>query len=184
MRDRPWRDALAGLFARFGGGLSQRLSKQTPLWTHNDWHPSNLLWTPEGRVASIFDFGLATQSCALHDLATAIERSAIAWLEGVGLDDAPITGDAETALALIAGYREVLPLSREDVDTLVDLLPLVHVEFALSEVDYFAGILKDEAQAGLAWDTYLIGHAAWFASAPGHAFLRDVRAGVDVGDGA
>lgn len=176
LRDRAWPDALAGLFARFGGGLADKLAGQAPLWTHNDWHPSNLLWTPEGDVATVFDFGLATQTCALHDLATAIERSAIPWLDMQ--DGAAISGDGSAALALIAGYREVLPLSGADIDTLVDLLPLVHVEFALSEVDYFAGILKDEAQAALAWDGYLIGHANWFASPPGQAFLCDIREGA------
>jgi len=64
------------------------------------------------------------------------------------------------------------------MDTLLALLPLVHVEFALSEVDYFAGLLNDPAQAGLAWDGYLIGHADWFASAAGQAFLADVRRGA------
>jgi len=127
-------------------------------------------------VATIFDFGLATQTCALHDLATAIERSAIPWLDMA--DGAPIKGDVGAAIGLIQGYGEVRPLSLEDMDTLLALLPLVHVEFALSEVDYFAGLLNDPAQAGLAWDGYLIGHAAWFASAAGQAFLADVRRGA------
>jgi hypothetical protein len=29
----------------------------------------------------VFDFGLADRSCAAHDLAIAIERTAFAWLE-------------------------------------------------------------------------------------------------------
>lgn len=172
LHGRPWQEELAALL----GAVSPDLAAQPPLWTHNDWHPSNLLWTPAGEVATIFDFGLATQTCALHDLATAIERSAIPWLDMA--DNAPIKGDVGAAIGLIQGYGEVRPLSPEEMDTLLALLPLVHVEFALSEVDYFAGLLNDPAQAGLAWDGYLIGHAHWFASAAGQAFLADVRRGA------
>lgn len=172
LQDRPWQEELAGLFCAVPPGLAE----QVHLWTHNDWHPSNLLWTPEGEVATIFDFGLATQTCALHDLATALERSAIPWLDMQ--EGATIEGDVATAVGLISAYREVLPLSLGDIDMLLALLPLVHVEFALSEVDYFAGLLNDPAQAALAWDGYLIGHARWFASAAGQAFLANVRRGA------
>lgn len=166
---RAWEEELAGVL----GAAAPDLAAQPPMWTHNDWHPSNLLWTPGGEVATIFDFGLATQTCALHDLATAIERSAIPWLDMA--DGAPIKGDVAAALGLIRGYCDVRALSLADIDMTIDLLRLVHVEFALSEVDYFAGLLNDRAQAALAWDGYLIGHAHWFASAGGQAFLADLR---------
>lgn len=173
LADKPWREELARLFAALGGGLSERLAAQPSLWTHNDWHPSNLLWSAEGRVSTIFDFGLATRTCALHDLATAIERTAIPWLE---LDGEP--ADAEAALALLSGYRTVLPLTSEEVETLVRILPLVHVESALSEVDYFAGILRDADQAMLAWQGYLIDHADWFLSPPGRDFVHWIETGA------
>lgn len=173
LADKPWQAHLARLFASLGAGLPARLERQPMLWTHNDWHPSNLLWSPEGTVRTVFDFGLATRTCALHDLATAIERTAIPWLE---LEDG--RADAQAALALLAGYRTVLPLAGAEIETLVRLLPLVHVEFALSEVDYFAGILGDRDQAALAWDGYLLGHAEWFLSAPGRDFLQQVEQGA------
>lgn len=172
--DKPWRQDLARLFEALGGGLSERLERQPLLWTHNDWHPSNLLWSPEGRVSTVFDFGLATRTCALHDLATAIERTAIPWLElGEGMHGA--AADAYAALAILSGYRSVLPLTRSDVETVVRLLPLVHVEFALSEIDYFAGIVANRDQATLAWQGYLIDHADWFLSPSGRAFLQQLE---------
>jgi Ser/Thr protein kinase RdoA (MazF antagonist) len=144
-----------------------------PLWTHNDWHPSNLLWASDGSVETIFDFGLADRTCAVHDIATAIERTAIRWLElGQGADDT--IADPEAALALLAGYATILPLSRADTTTVVRLLPLVHLEFALSEIDYFTGVVADTASAAMAWDDYLVGHADWFLSAPGQDFLRRI----------
>nr|WP_314467222.1 phosphotransferase [uncultured Novosphingobium sp.] len=175
LADKPWRGALAQLFAAQADGLAARLAQQPSLWTHNDWHPSNLLWSADGRVSSVIDFGLATRTCALHDLATAIERTAVAWLEPRGGDFA---ADAQAAQALLAGYHAVLPLSRTDVETLTRLLPLVHIEFALSEADYFAGILNDCAQADMAWQDYLLGHAEWFLSAAGQAFLRAIEQGA------
>lgn len=170
LADRTWRHDVGRLFDALGAGLPARLARQPSLWTHNDWHPSNLLWTRGGGVRSVFDFGLATRTCALHDLATAIERSAIQWLRlGSGAEDG--LGDAEAALALLAGYASVLPLARSDIETVIRLLPLVHLEFALSEVEYFAGILGDRDQAGRAWDDYLVGHADWFLAPAGRAFL-------------
>jgi hypothetical protein len=61
-----------------------------------------------------------------------------------------------------------------DLATIAALLPLVHVEFALSEIDYFTSVVADPASAALAWDGYLIGHADWFRSAAGQDFLRAI----------
>lgn len=174
----PWRQDLHRLFGVLGQGLAGRLATQPPLWTHNDWHPSNLLWSDDGAVGTVFDFGLATRTCALHDLATAIERTAIPWLDiAEGRTDA--AADADAALAMMAGYRSILSLSPADRETLVRLLPLVHVEFALSEIDYFAGIVGDREQARQAWRDYLIGHAEWFLTAAGRAFLRRLAQGLE-----
>jgi len=168
---RPWRPQLAGLFAEQGKGLAATLAKQPPLWTHNDWHPSNLLWTDDGAVRTVIDFGLADRTCAIHDIATAIERSAIRWLDLPQGDD---IADADTALALLAGYRTIVPLDREAIAAIVRLLPLVHLEFALSEIDYFTAVVDDPASATLTWDGYVLGHAAWFPTPPGQAFLHRI----------
>lgn len=166
---KAWELALARLFKALGEGLAERLAGQMPLWSHGDWHPSNLLWSAEGTVETVFDFGLATRTCALHDLAIAIERTAFRWLD-LKQDDA--LGDVDAAIAILAGYRTILPLGQADVEALVRLLPLVHVEFALSEIDYFAGIVGDPGQAAIAWQDYLVGHADWFLSIGGRAFLH------------
>ncbi|MEG3159576.1 phosphotransferase [Sphingomonas sp. LB2R24] len=173
---KPWRCELGQLFESLGQGLAPLLADQMPLWTHNDWHPSNLLWASDGGVETVFDFGLADRTCAVHDIATAIERTAVRWLElGQGTDD---IGDPAAALALLAGYATIAPLGRADVAAIVRLLPLVHLEFALSETEYFAAVVEDPASAAMAWDEYLIGHAAWFQSAPGRDLLRAIEAGA------
>lgn len=176
LASRRWRRDLAWLFERLGQGLASLLRSQASMWTHNDWHPSNLLWADDGSVETVFDFGLADRTCAVHDIATAIERTAVRWLElGQGKDD---IADPDAALALLAGYATVAPLRSVEITAIVCLLPLVHLEFALSEIDYFTAVVEDPRSAALAWDGYLIGHAAWFQSAAGRDFLRTIEAGA------
>ncbi|UGB37306.1 phosphotransferase enzyme family protein [Frateuria soli] len=172
---RDWRSEIGETLAPFHPRVHTRLAAQPRLWTHGDWHVSNLCWSGAGAAASItavLDFGLAARTFALFDLATAIERNAIAWLE-IDRVDAAHPG---TARALIAGYRERRPLSAADVHLLADLLPLVHVDFALSEVEYFAAVTRSPANADVAYHTFLRGHAAWFATSPGRALLDAIRA--------
>jgi Ser/Thr protein kinase RdoA (MazF antagonist) len=173
LRERDWRRELAGALAPFHAAAQPRLARQPRLWTHGDWHVSNLCWSdagPHARVAAVLDFGLAARTFALFDLATAIERNAIAWLEA-GADIAR----PRIAQALLDGYRARRPLGRDDLDLLADLLPIVHVDFALSEVEYFSAITGSKANADVAWDTFLRGHAAWFRGAPGRALLAALR---------
>jgi Ser/Thr protein kinase RdoA (MazF antagonist) len=176
LADKDWRAALGRLFDRLEAGrLPPALGAEPAIWTHNDWHPSNLTWTADGDVACVFDFGLSDRTCALHDLATALERSAVRWLELGQGNDATI-GEPAAARAVLAGYAEVRPLGRHERRLLARLLPLVHVEFALAEADYFHGVVRRTADADLAWYGYLIGHAEWFLTAPGQALLAAVAA--------
>jgi len=124
-------------------------------------------------VATVLDFGLASPTSALFDLATAIERNAVAWLELERGDDAV---RIDIALALLQGYREVLPLSAGRVQLLADLLPMVHFDFALSEVEYFEGITGSTANADVAWHPFMLGHPAWFHTKAGQALLQALRA--------
>ena len=176
LRSRPWQREFAELLAPWHGRLQPALARQPRLWTHGDWHASNLCWSGRGDnadITAVLDFGLAAANCALFDLATAIERNAIAWL---ALDTGAAAIHLPIARALIEGYREIRPLARDELQLLADLLPLVHVDFALSEVEYFHAITHAPAHADVAWGTFLRGHAAWFATAPGQALLHGIRA--------
>ncbi len=175
LQTRDWQDDLAALFAPWHARVAPRLAREPRLWTHGDWHVSNLCWSDSGDEASItavLDFGLAAANCAPFDLATAIERNAIAWL---ALDTGSAAIHPEIALALIDGYRQVRPLVDHDICLLADLLPLVHVDFALSEVEYFHAITHSTASADVAWDTFLLGHAAWFGTPAGQTMLHAIR---------
>ncbi|MDA5340834.1 phosphotransferase enzyme family protein [Stenotrophomonas maltophilia] len=168
----PWEAQLRRDVLPWHSGLAERLRDEPRLWAHNDWHVSNLLWR-DGQVSTVLDFGLASPTSALFDLATAIERNAVAWLQ---LERGMEAVRIDTALALLDGYRQVLPLSATRVHLLADLLPMVHFDFALSEVEYFEGITGSTANADVAWQPFMLGHPAWFRTAPGQALLQALHA--------
>jgi Ser/Thr protein kinase RdoA (MazF antagonist) len=173
---RRWRqdfdDVLTPLIAKAAPWLAALPAQ----WVHGDWHPSNLTWTsaaPDAQVAGIFDFGLANRTSAVHDLALALERAVVSWLD---LPEAgTATADLAAAALILDGYQTVRPLTGAEAAALPLLLPVVHVEYALSEVDYFTDVTVSKASADLAYE-YLIGHARWFGQPPG-ATLLDFLAG-------
>ncbi|NID16083.1 phosphotransferase enzyme family protein [Luteibacter yeojuensis] len=172
--ERDWRDEIGAAIAPWHTRVAGALAGQPRLWTHGDWHVSNLCWSgPEddARIVDVLDFGLCAATFALFDLATAIERNAIAWLEVEREDIAR----HELALAIVAGYRSVRPLDAEALDVLANLLPIVHLDFALSEVEYFEGVTRRRDHADVAYHTFLRGHAAWFAGPHGLALLEAIR---------
>ena len=147
-------------------------------WGHGDWHPSNLTWSsagPDAVVAGVFDFGLANRTFAVHDLAMALERATVSWLDlddadtadpgladpgladpaGAAVDradpDRAVPGRAEADLdaidAFLDGYESVRPLTPAEAAALPEVFPVVHVEYALSEVEYFASVVSSPANA-------------------------------------
>ena len=146
-----------------------------PLWTHNDWHASNLLWTDrseQAQVATVLDFGLGNETFAVYDIATALERNVVEWLE---IEDAnKDVIHVEAACTFLRGYQSVRPLSQQEKKALVTILPLVHTDFALSEIDYFMRITKKPQDADVAYDVFLIGHAQWFNGVQGQQLLEAI----------
>ncbi len=172
LQHKDWHAQLSELLLPRHALLLPLLEDQPPLWTHNDWHASNLLWSDnsaEASVTSVLDFGLADRTFALFDLANAIERNCVPWLDLDSGGSAPAQLDAIDAL--LTGYHTIKPLSENDLHTLAALLPLVHVDFALSEVAYFQGIVGSTSSADVAYDAYLIGHLHWFNGAEGQRLL-------------
>jgi Ser/Thr protein kinase RdoA (MazF antagonist) len=167
------------LLAPFHAELQPLLPALTPLWTHNDLHPSNLLWSDAGahaRAAAVIDFGLADRTNVVHDLAHALERSIVEWLalfENLAHPEAVPT-HIEDLHALLAGYESVRPLSPWEAAALAPMIAVCHAEFALSEADYFLGVLQSKEKARVATVDYLVGHARWFRSRGGTRFLDSV----------
>jgi Ser/Thr protein kinase RdoA (MazF antagonist) len=157
------------------GELAGRVAEIWPSlpssWAHHDWHGSNLLWTPSGEVRGVIDVGLADRTGPAFDLATAIERSMIGWLNLT--DDPPGAPDVrdDQIAALLDGYQRVRPLLEAERLALPMLLPVVHVELALSEMEYYVGVRDDISSADLAYEGYLLGHLAFFDGPNGRKML-------------
>jgi Ser/Thr protein kinase RdoA (MazF antagonist) len=173
---RPWADDIGRHLLPSAHRAAPLLRALAPQWGHGDWHPSNLTWTssgPQAQVTAVFDLGLANRTFAVHDLATALERSTVSWL------DLAATGQAEADLdavaALLDGYQAARPLSRREMAALAEVLPVVHLEYALSEVEYFADVVGSALNTDLSYDTYLIGHAQWFEGRNGSELLDLLR---------
>ena len=179
LRTRLCRDEALALLAPFHAELQPLFPDLAPLWTHNDWHASNLLWSDAGenaRPVAVIDFGLADRSNAVHDLAHAIERSIVDWLALVNDPAHPedVTVRYDHLFAMLDGYESIRPLTREESTALPAMLALCHAEFALSETDYFLSVLHSEEKAWYACEGYLILHARWFRSA-GEKLLETMR---------
>lgn len=173
LHDKDWHAQLTEWLLPRHATLLPLLKQQAPLWTHNDWHASNLLWSSDSAdavVTSVLDFGLADRTFALFDLANAIERNSVPWLDLDTGGSAP--ADLQAIDALLVGYHSVKPLSATDIQTLAALLPLVHIDFAFSEIAYFEGVVQSTSSADVAYHAYLIGHLHWFNGAEGQRLLN------------
>ena len=173
---RRWQDDMTRYHLPVIRRAAPLLAALRPQWAHGDWHPSNLTWTsagPDAGVAGVFDLGLANRTYVAHDLAIALERSVVSWL---GLE---ATGRAEADLdavdALLDGYRSAGPLDAAELAALAEVLPVVHLEYALSETEYFADVVHSPGNVILAYDGYLVGHTRWFEGPEGSALLEHLR---------
>ncbi len=77
--------------------------------------------------------------------------------------------------ALLDGYEQVRPLSEEEAAALAPMTALCHAEFALTEADYFLGVLHSKEKARLASMDYLVGHARWFRGKGGQRLLDAIE---------
>jgi len=172
------------LLSPFHAELCPLLHALEPLWTHNDLHASNLLWSDSGDNATataIIDFGLADRTNAVHDLAHAIERNIVEWLTFSHELAHPenVSVHLDHLEALLSGYESVRPLSNMEAAALAPMTALCHAEFALSESDYFLRVLHSDEKARMAYDGWLVGHARWFRSAGGNMLLNAIRRWAD-----
>ena len=179
LRQRSCRDEALDLLAPFHTELLPLLPALAPLWTHNDLHGSNLLWSDASNEASavaVIDFGLCDRTNAAHDLAHAIERSIVGWLALVNDPTHPehVPVHFDHLSALLDGYQSIRPLTNEEAAALAPMTALCHAEFALSETDYFLSVLHSEEKAHMACEGYLISHARWFRGA-GRKLLDALR---------
>lgn len=138
------------------------LQTEQKIWTHNDLHASNLLWsdtTAQARITTVIDFGLCDYNSAIYDLAVTIERNFIDWL---ALEKSQhITIDEQGLTAFLNAYLSV-PSVIQHIHILPELLKIVHIDFAFSELEYFLAVTGNIQHAHAAHYDWLIGHVTWF----------------------
>ena len=180
---RDWRADFEQLMLPLHGRLAPLRDDLDPLWTHNDWHGTNLLWTDDGydlSITAVLDFGLADRTTAVYDLAIAVERFAVDW---VSLrDGGPADVPKRQLRSFLNAYTAVRPLSGAEFLALPHLFPLCHAEYELSEIDYFLSVVPggNEKNAEIAYRDWFVGHAKWAESEEGQAFLGLLGGGSPV----
>ncbi len=149
------------------------------IWTHNDFHASNLLWhsdTKHAEVASVIDFGLCDRTSIAYDVAVAIERNFIDWL---GLtESSEIVIDYAGLAKFLQGYAAESD-DLEQLKIVPELLKIVHVDFAFSELEYFIAITQNQQHADAAYYDWLLGHTKWFCSPQGIVFSDKLKSMMD-----
>ena len=148
------------------------LQQATKIWTHNDLHASNLFWSTQSadaNITAVIDFGLSDRNSALYDLAITIERNFIDWLalehtSQINVDEAGLS-------AFLQAYcAEIHP--QQDFSILPELLKIVHLDFAFSELEYFVGITQNLKHADAAYYDWIVGHVNWFFTEQGQQFIQ------------
>lgn len=177
LAERDWRGDIERVQLPAHEHLYPLLADLEPAWTHNDWHGTNLLWR-DHTVASVIDFGLCDRTTAVHDVATAIERSAVDWISLRGGGSAHVRFDQ--VRAFLEAYESVRPLPPAERRALPTLLPLVHCEYELSEIDYFVGVVPhgNPKNAEIAYTDYFLGHTAWWRESSVGRELLGAVAGI------
>lgn len=148
------------------------LQQAAKIWTHNDLHASNLFWSvpnADADITAVIDFGLSDRNSAIYDLAVTIERNFIDWLELEQHSHIQIDETGLTAF-LHAYFSEIPP--QEDLSILPELLKIVHLDFAFSELEYFVGITQNQQHADAAYYHWIIGHVDWFFGEQGQQFTQ------------
>jgi Ser/Thr protein kinase RdoA (MazF antagonist) len=131
---------------------------------HGDPQANNFFFR-DGSVASVIDFHLCAVNPPLFDLAVALDRNGLMWLDILaGRDDAVDWGGIE---ALLRGYG---PLDAEEREVLPDLMAVVQLDFSLELAEYYLELEGSVERAAWCLEAFLVGHTAWHASLAGRGF--------------
>lgn len=158
-----WQGEL-GVFEPFLEKVRPWLRRTPERWIHGDPQANNCFYR-DGAVASVIDLHLAAPAPALLDLAIAVDRNTLLWLDILAGDDEAI--DWRGLRALLKGYG---PLDPEEADILPDLVAVCQLDFAFELMRYYLQVEQDRQKARWAWEAYLIGHTKWHHSDAGRRF--------------
>jgi len=169
---RRWKEELSLVYPQLHRDVYPYLAGIEPAVTHGDWHANNMFYHGDG-VASVIDFHLADVSFRAYDIAVALDRNAIQWLDILAGDTDAVRFDVLECL--LRGYTAVSPLSLHEAELLTALLPIHQLDLALSNVEYYLAQEGKPERAEWAYSVYLRDHARYFLTSPGKRVLAFVR---------
>lgn len=169
---RDWRPAVEAAYAEPFARLRPLLSELPPRPLHGDWQTNNLFFRGD-EVAGVIDFHQADYAPRVLDLAVAVERNCFFWNRISAGDDTAF--DLRQAQVLAASYAAETPLEPAEREAFADVLAVCQFEYGISFLDYYRGVERDSEKADWAWDTFVLGHAAWWRSPAGRAAAGEIR---------
>jgi Ser/Thr protein kinase RdoA (MazF antagonist) len=165
-----WRAALR-VFEPFLDVVRPWLRRTRASWIHGDAQANNFFYRGDA-VSAVIDFHLSAIAPPLLDLAVAIDRNTLQWLEILAGDDAAV--DRRGLAALLRGYG---PLQAGDAAVLPALVAVCQLDFAVDLTRYYLRVERNATKAAWSWDVYLVGHTRWHRSDPGRRFAEALAAG-------
>jgi Ser/Thr protein kinase RdoA (MazF antagonist) len=119
----PRTDLITEQLSRLAATVPPRLAGLRAQLVHNDFSPDNTLISADGRaVTGIIDFGDVTVTALVNDVAIASANLLADDADADGADDAYGADPLGPALALVAGYHSVTPLTAAELGLLPDLI--------------------------------------------------------------
>jgi Ser/Thr protein kinase RdoA (MazF antagonist) len=161
---RDWRPAVARAYGEPFARLRPRLAALPPRPLHGDWQTNNLFFAGD-EVSGIIDFHQADYGPRVLDLAVAVERNCFFWNRISAGDDTAF--DLRAAGILMRAYDAETPLEPAERAAFADVLAVCQFEYGISFLDYYRGVEGDREKADWAWDTFVLGHARWWATPAG-----------------
>jgi Ser/Thr protein kinase RdoA (MazF antagonist) len=175
---RDWKGAVESAYDVPFARLRPVLDALPPRPLHGDWQTNNLFFTGDD-VAGIIDFHQADYGPRVLELAVAVERNCFFWNRISAGDDTAF--DLRQAELLVASYAAETPLEPAEREAFADVLAVCQFEYGISFLDYYWGVEHDREKADWAWETFVLGHAEWWQTPPGHrarAALESICTGL------
>ena len=167
--EKPWKKELAAAFYPYYQEVHSLLPGIEEWTTHGDWHANNLFFR-DSCITSVIDFHLTERTFRMYDLAVAIDRNAILWLQILEGKKDRVRYDILEAI--LNGYNDTFPLKPLDKKILPSLLPIHQLDLAMSNMDYYLKVEKNRERAAWCYEIYILAHVRHFKSRWGKELLK------------
>ncbi|MFO8065298.1 MAG: phosphotransferase enzyme family protein [Spirochaetota bacterium] len=167
-----WKEEISGLYLNFHGEARRYMAGVQPWVTHGQWQANNLFFEHD-RVASVVGFDLVDVAFRMYDLAAAVDKNAVLWTEIAAGQPNAVRFDVIEEL--LRGYCSLLPVSMVEAELLGAVLPIHHLDWALSGVEYALVHEASRERAQWYYNVYLRDHVRHYHTPSGQKILSFLR---------